>query len=127
MPLAVEQQTKEFGIIMVRLLKNLGKVALGTFVCLLLLEAGIRITYRIRNSRVEVVAIPYMVRNAGLVPPWMDGLRILDPDDVMLFRGRPNAHRKYLDLFCPMSSEADRKAMLRQFRPSIPDKFKNNQ
>ncbi len=113
-------------IIMVRFLKNLGKVAVGTVVCVLLLEAAIRATYRIRNSRVETVPIPYLVRNTGLTPPWMDGLRILDHDDVMLFRGRPNAHLKYLDLFCPMSSEEDRKAMLRRFQPSIPDEFKNN-
>ena len=111
---------------MLRLLRNLGKVAVGTVVCVLLLEAAIRVAYRIRNSRVEVVPIPYLVRNTGLVPPWMDGLRILEPDDVMLFRGRPNAHRKYLDLFCPMASEEARMAMLRRFRTSIPDEFKNN-
>ena len=89
-----------------RLLKNLAKVAIGSLVCLLLLEAGIRIAYRVRNSRVEYVPVPYMVRNFGLVPPWMDGLRILEPDDVLIYRGRPNARRRYLDLFCPMRSEA---------------------
>ena len=56
----------------------------------------------------------------------MEGLRIIEPDDVLLFRGRPNAQRKYLDLFCPMPSEQFRKAMLRRFSPSIPDEFKDN-
>jgi lysophospholipase L1-like esterase len=112
--------------IILRLIKNLGKIAVGTVVCVLLLEAGVRITYRVRNSRVVVVPIPYMMRNTGLVPPWMDGVRILDRDDTLMFRGRPNAHLKYLDLFCPMPSEEARKAMLRRFQPSIPTEFKNN-
>ena len=112
--------------IMLRLLRNLGKVVVGTLVCLLLLEAGIRVAYRIRTSRVEFVPIPYMVRNTGLTPPWMDRLRILEPDDLLLYRGRPYARRTYLDLFCPMRSDEERKGMLRRFSPSIPDEFKNN-
>jgi lysophospholipase L1-like esterase len=109
-----------------RILKNLGKVAIGTIVCLALLEGGIRVAYKIRNSRVEYVPIPYMVRHFGVVPPWMDGLRIIEPDERMVFRGRPNAQRKYLDLFCPMPSEQYRKAILSRFSPSIPAEFKNN-
>ena len=108
------------------LIKNLAKVAIGSIVFLLLIEVGIRIAYHVRNSRVEFVPIPFMVRNFGLVPPWMEGLRIIEPDDELLFRGKPNAQRKYLDLFCPMPSEEFRKRMLRRFSPSIPDEFKNN-
>lgn len=100
--------------------------AIGTLVCVLILEAGIRVAYRIRNSRVEYVMLPYMVRNFGAVPPWADGLRILDPDDEMMWTGRPHARRTYLDLFCPMHSEAERKELLGRFNPSIPDQFKNN-
>jgi lysophospholipase L1-like esterase len=108
------------------LIKNLTRVAIGSIVFLLVLEVGIRVTYRIRNSRVEYVPIPYMVRNFGVVAPWMDGLRIIEPDDVLLFHGKANAQRKYLDLFCPMPSEQFRKALLRRFSPSIPDEFRNN-
>jgi len=111
---------------MLRTFKNLGKVAAGTLVCLLLLEAGVRLAYRIRTARVEYVPIPYMVRNLGLTPPWMDRLRILEPDDSLMFRGRPFARRKYLDLFCAMRSDEERKGMLRRFSPSVPDEFKNN-
>ena len=100
--------------------------AIGTLVCVLILEAGIRVAYRIRNSRVQYVMIPYMVRNFGAVPPWVDGLRILDPDDKLLYRGRPHAQRTYLDLFCPMRSEEERKALLGRFSPSVPEQFKNN-
>lgn len=108
------------------LVKNGAKVTIGSIVLLLLLEGGIRVAYKIRNSRVEYVPIPFMVRNLGVVPPWMDDLRIIEPDDVLLFHGRPNAHRKYLDLFSPMPSEQFRKAMLRRFSPTVPDEFKNN-
>ncbi len=52
-------------------LKNLARVAIGSIVLLLLIEVGIRVVYKIRNSRVEFVPIPFMVRNFGLVPPWM--------------------------------------------------------
>ncbi|HEY3027231.1 MAG TPA: SGNH/GDSL hydrolase family protein [Pyrinomonadaceae bacterium] len=106
--------------------RNLLPVTIVTLICILALEAGIRIAYRTRNSRVEYVMLPYMVRNFGAVPPWADGLRILDPDDELLYRGRPHAQRTYLDLFCPMRSEEERKALLGRFGPSIPDQFKNN-
>ena len=77
-------------------------IAIGTLICLLLIEVGIRVVYRIRNWRAEYVMIPYMVRNVGPPPPWSNGLRILQPDDEMIWRGRPHAQQKYLDLFCPM-------------------------
>lgn len=101
-------------------------MAIVTLICILIVEAGIRVAYRIRNSRIEYVMIPYMVRNFGAVPPWADGLRILDPDDELMHRGRPHARRKYLDLFCPMHSDAERKALLGRFSPDIPDQLKNN-
>lgn len=101
-------------------------IAIGTFICLLIIEAGIRVVYRVRNSRVEYVLLPYMVRNFGAVPPWADGLRILDPDDELLWQGRPHARQTYLDLFCPMNSEEDRKALLSRFNPAVPEEFQNN-
>lgn len=101
-------------------------IVIATIICLLIIEVGIRIAYRIRNSQVEYVMIPYMVRNFGMTPPWADGLRIIEPDDVLMFHGRPNAYQKYLDLFCPMHTEEERKALLRRFSPSIPDSFRSN-
>lgn len=101
-------------------------ILLGTIICLLIIEAGIRVVYKIRNSRVEYVMIPYMVRNVGPVPPWANGLRILKPDEELIWRGRPHAQQKYLDLFCPMKSEDQRRAMLTRFNPSVPEEFRNN-
>lgn len=102
------------------------KIAIGTLICLVIVEAAIRIVYRVRNSRVEYVMLPYMVRNFGAVPPWADGLRILDPDDELIWQGRPHARQTYLDLFCPMPSEDERKALLNRFSPTVPEEFKNN-
>jgi hypothetical protein len=76
-------------------------VFIATIICLLMIEVGIRVAYKIRNSRVEYVMLPYMVRNFGPVPPWANGLRILEPDDELMLRGRPHAQQKYLDLFSP--------------------------
>ena len=102
------------------------KIAIGTIICLLIIEVGIRVVYAIRNWRAEYVAIPYMVRNFGPPPPWANGQRILKPDDELMWRGRPHAQQKYLDLFCPMKSEDQRKAMLSRFSPSVPEEFRNN-
>ena len=108
------------------MLRTILPVGIGTLICLLIVEAGIRVVYRIRNARVEYVMIPYMLRHFGAVPPWVDGLRILDPDDELIWQGRPHARQTYLDLFCPMRSEEERKALLSRFSPTVPDEFKNN-
>jgi len=102
------------------------KMAAGIIICVLLIEVGIRLVYRIRNSQLEYVMVPYMVRNFGAVPPWADGLRILDPDDELIWQGHPHARQTYLDLFCPMRSEDERKALVGRFSPTVPDEFKNN-
>lgn len=102
------------------------KIAIGTLICLLIIEVGIRVVYGIRSSQVEYVVIPYMVRNFGPTPPWANGLKILIPDDELMWRGRPHAQQKYLDLFSPMKSEDQRKAMLSRFSPSVPEEFRNN-
>jgi hypothetical protein len=88
------------------------KIAVGTIICLLIIEAGVRVADAIRNWRAEYVVLPSMVRNFGPPPPWASGLRILEPDDELMWRGRPHAQQKYLDLFCPMRSEEERKGML---------------
>lgn len=107
-------------------LRNILPIAIVTVICILAIEVGIRIAYHIRNSRVEYVMVPYMVRNFGAVPPWANGLRILDPDDELIWHGHPHARQTYLDLFCPMASEEERKALVGRFSPAVPEQFKNN-
>jgi lysophospholipase L1-like esterase len=106
--------------------KEAALVSAATLVLILLAEMAIRIVYHVRNSRVESVPVIYTVRNLGFTPPWMNELRILEPDERLLWKGRPNARRKYLDVFSPVRTEEDRIELLRRFSPSIPDSLRDN-
>ena len=81
------------------------KLGAATLLMLLSIEAGIRLVYFVRNAQVEYVLIPYVNRASGPVPPWLDSLRITDPDDALIFKGRPNIHRKYVDVFSPTNGK----------------------
>ena len=109
-----------------KILKDAVKILAATLVLLLFVEGAIRVVYAIRNARVEVVPIPYMVRNFGLVAPWMDSLRILEPDDELMWKGRPHVHRKYMDVFSPARTQDERVALLSRFNPGIPDWLRGN-
>ncbi len=65
-------------------LKNLARVAIGSIVLLLLIEVGIRVVYKIRNSRVEFVPIPFMVRNFGLT---VCGAKYIDAVETVRYPG----------------------------------------
>ena len=54
----------------------------------------------------------------GPIPPWLDGLRILEPDKVLIWKNRPNIQRRYIDVFIPAHSEREKTAILRWFLPS---------
>src|SRR3989304_6283252 len=47
-------------------------------------------------------------------------------DDDLVLRGRANFHQKYVDIFSPVNSEADRLALIRRFLPSVLNSLKNN-
>lgn len=101
-------------------------VVVSALLPVMLLEVGIRVVYALRNARVEAVPRIYTLGNLGDVPPWLDSLRILEPDDKLIWRGRPHAERKYLDVFSPVASEDERRALLARFAPSIPDALRAN-
>jgi lysophospholipase L1-like esterase len=109
-----------------KIFKETAKVAAATLVLLLLLEVAIRAVYHVRNSRVEYVPVVYTVRNLGLVPPWMNELRIIEPDEHLIWKGRPCARRKYLDVFSPLRTEEERISLMHRVSPSIPDSLKGN-
>jgi lysophospholipase L1-like esterase len=56
----------------------------------------------------------------GPVPPWLDSLRILESDDELVWKSRPNLHRKYIDVFSPVQAQEERASLLRQFVPTTP-------
>jgi lysophospholipase L1-like esterase len=108
-------------------MNELAKTALAVVVVLGIVELAIRVTYEIRNSMVSYVVLPYnAAQDFGPVPPWVDDLRILEPDDELVWRNRRNERRTYMDVYSPVDSEQDRTALLRQFWPTIPKSLENN-
>ena len=76
---------------------------------------------------VQLVPLPYALGDEyGPLPPWLDRLEILVPDEVLIWRSLPNVQRTYLDIFTPVRSERDRLALLRRFTPTIPRDFRAN-
>jgi len=92
-----------------------------------LTEGLVRAAYALRNARVESVALPYVIDDDyGPAPPWVDAYRVLERDEVLLWRNRAGVQRRYVDVFSPVVNEADRVALIRRFRPSLPDFLQHN-
>jgi len=90
-------------------------------------EAALRLTYRIRNASVDAVVLPYnAAQDFGPMPPWMDGMRILEPDEDLVWRNRSGVERRYLDVYSPVARESDRSSLLGRFLPRVPDSLRNN-
>ena len=107
--------------------KEFAKGLAATVASFVILEAVLRVTYFARNSLVDYVPLPYAVGDEyGPIPPWVDGLRILERDKILIWSNRPNFHRRYIDIFGPTRTEQDRTSLLRQFIPRIPESLKNN-
>jgi len=108
-------------------LKGVLKSLITTIIFLAVAEAGLRAAYAVRSSMVRLVPLPYSVGDQyGPIPPWLDRLMILAPDDQLIWRNLPNVHRTYVDIFSPARSEADRTALLRRFVPTLPPEFHDN-
>jgi lysophospholipase L1-like esterase len=110
-----------------KLLRALGKSAVTTLVFFLVAEVAFRAVYFVRNSFVQYVPLPYVVGDDyGPIPPWLDNLLILKPDDALIWKNLPNARRNYVDIFTPVWEDRDRMALLRRFAPWLPAEFRNN-
>src|SRR5713101_2342330 len=100
------------------ILRELWKGIAVTLVVFAFVECLLRVAYSIRNSRVTYVPLPYVIaHDYGPIPPWLDGLMILAPDKDLIWRNRPNLHRRYVDLFGPVYTDEERTSLLRRFRP----------
>jgi lysophospholipase L1-like esterase len=109
------------------ILKELSKTIGATLVVFAVVESLIRVAYFIRNSMAAYVVLPYVIgNNYGPIPPWVDGLRILEPDEALFWKNRPNLRRKYIDIFTPVHSQEERTSLLRQFLPASPDSLRDN-
>jgi hypothetical protein len=109
------------------ILRKLVKIIVATLVVFFIAECIMQLTYFIRNSLVDYVVLPYnAAQDFGPVPPWMDGFRILERDETLFWKGRPNIERKYMDVYSSVQTEKDRTALLRRFIPVIPDSLREN-
>jgi lysophospholipase L1-like esterase len=109
------------------MLRALVRAAAATLVVLGVAECVLRAAYFVRNAAVDYVPLPYVIGQIyGPVPPWVDGLRLLEEDGELLWKGRPNVRRKYVDIFSPVDREEDRTALLRHFLPTLPAALKAN-
>lgn len=101
--------------------------SIAVLVVLALLESLTRVAYLVRSSAVDFVAMPYVVGgDYGPVPPWRedDGMRV--SDDELYWRGNPGFTQRYLNIFGPVQSDADRRAVLYSFWPSIPQSLRES-
>ena len=113
--------------LIVRVLKVVLKGLITTIIFFAVVEAGLRGAYAVRNAMVRRVPLPYSVGDEyGPIPPWLDRLLILVPDDTLIWRSLPNVRRTYVDIFSPAHSEQDRTALLRRFVPTLPAEFRDN-
>jgi lysophospholipase L1-like esterase len=107
--------------------KDIAKGLIVTVVGFAILEALLRIAYFGRNWMVTEIPVTYVFGDDhGPIPPWLDGLRILEPDKALIWKNRPNSQQRYIDVFSPAHSEQERTAILRRFRPQPPDSLKGN-
>ena len=108
-------------------MKPVLKSLITTIIFFTVAEAGLRAVYAVRNAMVRLVPLPYSVGDQyGPIPPWLDRLMILVPDDTLIWRNLPNVRRTYVDIFSPAHTEADRTALLRRFVPALPVEFRAN-
>jgi lysophospholipase L1-like esterase len=109
------------------ILKEIVKITTATLVIFVAFESLLRFVYFLRNSMVDYVVLPYnAAQDFGPVPPWVDGFRILEPDETFGWRNRSGVRRSYMDVYSPVREEKDRTALLRQFVPVIPAALKGN-
>lgn len=108
-------------------LKELSKTIGATLLVFALVESLLKVAYFVRNATVSYVALPYAIgQGYGPIPPWADGLRILEPDESLIWRNRSRLRRSYIDVFSPVHTERDRTSLLRRFLPVIPASLKGN-
>jgi hypothetical protein len=107
--------------------KEIAKGLVVTVMGFVLMEALLRIAYFGRNWLVTEIPLTYLFgEDHGPIPPWLDDLRILEPDKVLIWKNRPNIQQRYVDFFSPAHSEKEKTTILRRFLPQSPDSVKGN-
>src|SRR5262245_2637819 len=112
---------------MKRFLTGVAKSIIATIIFFTFFEIGLRGAYVARNATVRSIPLPYALGDEyGPIPPWLDRLLILVPDNTLIWHSLPNARRTYVDIFSPARTAQDRVALLRRFLPALPAEFRAN-
>ena len=89
-------------------------------------EAALRVTYAVRNAMLESVALPYLIGGEyGPAPPWTARLGLLEPDEALIWRARPNVRRQYVDVFRPAPTQDERISLRHRFLPGLPRELRD--
>jgi len=103
------------------------KSCITTLIVFAAVELLLRGAFAVRAAFVRRVPLPYSVGDDyGPVPPWLDDMMILVPDNVLIWRNLPNVRRTYVDIFSPAPNAAARTALLRRFLPTLPPEFRDS-
>ncbi len=103
------------------------KPVVFTILFFAILEVILRVTFYVRNSFVQQVPLPYVIgSDYGPIPPWVQKLSMFEFDDRLLYRARRNLNQKYMDIYSPAKDDYERRSILKNFIPSVPDTFKRN-
>ena len=103
------------------------KVIVLNLLIFALVECIIRGAYFIRNSMVEHVLLPYgFASDYDPFPPWLDSRSLFKPDETLVWRGRPDFRRKYIDVFSPVRTEDELRSLRHSFFPTLPASLRDN-
>jgi len=98
-----------------------------TLVFLALIEALFRVVCLIRNSSVNEAPLPYVIGgDYGPVPLWVDGFRLQQADDTLIWKNRPNLRRRYFDIPIPVRTPEERSSLVLQFLLILHDSLRYN-
>jgi lysophospholipase L1-like esterase len=89
-------------------------------------EALVKIAYSARNLLVPYIPLVYATGDQYIVPPWLEGFRLLEEDKTFIWKNRPNVRRRYVDIYSPSHTEEERRSLERRFLPHLPDSLKRN-
>src|SRR5262249_13707359 len=107
--------------------RGIVKSLVTTVIFFAVAEAALHAVYVTRNAFVRRVPLPYSVGDDyGPVPPWLERMMTLVPDNQLIWRTRPNVRRTYVDIFSPAPNGAARTALLRRFMPTLPEEFRDS-
>lgn len=109
------------------ILKTVSRAIAVTIVFFGVVECLLRVVYSGRNSMVTYVPLPYLIgHDYGPIPPWLDSLLILAPDEALIWKNRPNLYRRYVDIFSPAHTDAERISLFRRFVPPSANSWKKH-